>query len=269
MATIGSIDHILKTTFRSVYEEYDKRQLASNAREQDILKKLEIERLEREKAEALEAARLKEEEENAKKNKGKKPPQNKVNTKLKSAKVNSTEVVNEPVVEDVQVLETQQEEEIVQDPSLDIKNYFVPIELMQLDDNLKSSLELRLQEIEANVENNKEMAKSLMNYLTSQRNIAKEDELLEEENLKRQGIIVGQHIPTLKSKLRIDKNFTGQFYKFSSNLLIAEELLEQNETDRLRRTGNLPITADAEKRDDERTQRRLLSESRKLRMSNQ
>ena len=40
MATIGSIDHILKTTFRSVYEEYDKRLLASSAREQDLLKKL-------------------------------------------------------------------------------------------------------------------------------------------------------------------------------------------------------------------------------------
>lgn len=109
-----------------------------------------------------------------------------------------------------------------------------------------NSVERRIQQINEDVERKNREAAELLEYLNAQRLTAKELEDLEEEELKRRGIIIGQHIPSLKSKLDLDHDKLSEFGDFSSTLLIARDLVEQNHTNFLRRTGNLPISDIAE-----------------------
>ena len=54
--------------------------------------------------------------------------------------------------------------------------------------------------------------------------------------------MVGQHIPSLPTKLAVEKSSLTSYGETSEGLLIAKELLEQNKVENLRRTGNLPIS---------------------------
>ena len=96
--------------------------------------------------------------------------------------------------------------------------------------------------ISAEVNKRNEEASILLEYLNKQRQIARLDEELEEEELKKKGIIIGQHIPSLQSKLTLDPGVISEFSEFSNSLLIAKDLIDQNQDTFLRRTGNLPIT---------------------------
>ena len=91
-------------------------------------------------------------------------------------------------------------------------------------------------------------AENLIEYLNSQKLKAKTMEQEEEEELKRRGIVIGQHIPSLPTKLDLNPAILKEFGPLSSKLVIAKELVCQNKDNMLRRTGNLPISDAAELR---------------------
>jgi hypothetical protein len=106
----------------------------------------------------------------------------------------------------------------------------------------------KIEAIQAEIERKNREAENLLSYLIDKQNSAKQEEELEEEHLKKQGIIVGQHIPSLPSKLNLDPHQLAAFDSYSSTLLVAKDLITQNRTNFLRRTGNLPISDAAESR---------------------
>lgn len=121
---------------------------------------------------------------------------------------------------------------------------------------IAQSMEEKIAAINAKVKSKKDEAVQLLEYLNVQREQARIKENEEEENLKKKGIIIGQHIPSLKSKLELDNNVLEKFDSFSSTLLVAKTLVDQNKTNFLRRTGNLPISELAESRKAQNERRR-------------
>eukprot|EP00981_Chlorochromonas_danica_P012830 scaffold5444_cov181-Ochromonas_danica.AAC.11 len=109
-------------------------------------------------------------------------------------------------------------------------------------------VEAKIQAVYAEVEKKTREAEMLSAYLQEQQQLAHLTEEKEEEDLKRQGIIVGQHIPSLPSRLHLDPQQLSEFENFSSTVLVAKDLMIQNRTNFLRRTGNLPISDLAETR---------------------
>jgi hypothetical protein len=134
------------------------------------------------------------------------------------------------------------------------------IDSLNLSDQYKTELLERAQKIEQELQEENGKADELVGYLQKQREIAKQKRIEEEESLKKQGIIIGQHIPPLPSKLVVEPDQLSQFGKFSSNLVIAHDLVEQNKTNTLRRTGNLPISETLEQRKLERGKKQAESE---------
>jgi hypothetical protein len=106
----------------------------------------------------------------------------------------------------------------------------------------------KIEAINAEIERKNREAEQLLQYLTKQQELAKFEEEQEEDSLKKQGIIVGQHIPSLPSKLNLNPSELAEYETFSSTLLVARDLVQQNRTNFLRRTGNLPISDLAESR---------------------
>lgn len=94
--------------------------------------------------------------------------------------------------------------------------------------------------IETEFQNKDKNAKMLMNYLFQRRNEALIEETEEEDVLKKQGVLLGQHIPSLPTKLYLDKTVISQFS--AQSLANASDLVRLNKTNKLRRTGNLPIS---------------------------
>lgn len=262
-AAVGSISHILKTAFKDVYEDSQKREDASNARLQKKRREEEL-RIEAE----LNAKLLLEEElqqaetsKTAKKDTKAKPDVKK-ETQNKSGK--SDIVVESPrsVLEERDPLESSQvESQPPSDPSSLIENYYSSFELLKLDDKQKSILSSKSKAIQQSLKHQIETASELSNYLSKQREIALSEELYEEEMLKKQGIMLGQHIPSLKSKLIVDRNQLYEFNNFSDNLIIASELVDQNKMNALRRTGMLPISEEAEQREFDRTKNKASIQS--------
>ena len=103
-------------------------------------------------------------------------------------------------------------------------------------------IDKKIADINAEIRSKNEEAEKLLEYLNVKRKAARELEEKEEQELKLRGIIIGQHIPSIKSKLQIDSSALSEFSSFSSSLLVAKDLIEQNKTNFLRRTGNLPIS---------------------------
>lgn len=135
------------------------------------------------------------------------------------------------------------------------------IDTLDLGTHHRQALAKKAEEIERELEEKNAKADQLVKHLVDQRGIARELRVQEEEALKRQGIIIGQHIPPLPSKLDVDPAYLDQFGEFSSNLLIARELVSQNHENMLRRTGNLPISDQLETRRLERGKRQQDMES--------
>ncbi|CAM9112638.1 unnamed protein product, partial [Ectocarpus fasciculatus] len=135
------------------------------------------------------------------------------------------------------------------------------IDTLDLGEHHKQTLAQRAMDISRELEEKNTKADSLVEHLAVQRAAAKEQRIREEEELKKQGIIIGQHIPPLPSKLDVDPAYLEQFGEFSSNLLVARELVSQNRENILRRTGNLPISEQLEQRKTERGKRQQNMES--------
>jgi hypothetical protein len=121
---------------------------------------------------------------------------------------------------------------------------------------IAQTLEEKIAAINAKAKSKNEEASRLLDYLSVQREKAKATEEEEEERLKKKGIIIGQHIPSLRSQLDLDQGTLAEFENFSSTLLVAKTLVDQNKTNFLRRTGNLPISELAEARKAQNEKRR-------------
>ncbi|RYG97853.1 hypothetical protein EON65_52235, partial [archaeon] len=107
---------------------------------------------------------------------------------------------------------------------------------------MSDAVEDKIKAVYAEIERKTREAEELGKYLNTQQQLAKLAEETEEEDLKRQGIIVGQHIPSLPSRLDLDASRIAEYDSFSSTVLVAKDLMVQNRTNFLRRTGNLPIS---------------------------
>jgi hypothetical protein len=94
-------------------------------------------------------------------------------------------------------------------------------------------------------------------YLSTARTAATVHELEDEEALKRKGILVGQHVPTLPSKLELQEDAlvlrADNKSAVSFEFVLPRAVLQDNHLSTLRRTGQMPISAQAE----EYTNRRL------------
>lgn len=133
-----------------------------------------------------------------------------------------------------------------------IENYYTEVEKTNLNNDYKLQLDNKKQQIEYELSKKLEDAKELANYLYEEKAIAEELEVNEEDELKRQGVILGQHIPSLPTKLHVDRNMIDRYGDYSQNLVIANDLVKQNRENFLRRSGNLPISDFAETRKNER-----------------
>ena len=51
------------------------------------------------------------------------------------------------------------------------------------------------------------------------------------------GVLLGQHIPSLRTKLELDKNIIAQYGPYGTSLSNANDLIQQNITNQQRRTG--------------------------------
>jgi hypothetical protein len=148
------------------------------------------------------------------------------------------------------------------DPSITQTKPRRRIDQLGLSGESKSELQGRVEGIERSIDVENSKADELVHYLREQREEALRKRGEEEEALKKRGIIVGQHIPALPSQLAVDPDQLSQYGKFSSNLLIARELVAHNHDNMLRRTGNLPISEEVEKRKTERGKWQLELESK-------
>lgn len=113
---------------------------------------------------------------------------------------------------------------------------------------IAQTMQEKIDAINGKVLKKNEDASQLLDYLNVQRGKARISEEEEEETLKKKGIIIGQHIPSLKTKLQLDEEVLSEFSDFAPTLLVAKTLIDQNKTNFLRRTGNLPISELAEER---------------------
>ena len=133
-----------------------------------------------------------------------------------------------------------------------IENYYTKVEKTNLNEDYKLQLENKKQQLEYELLKKTEDAKELANYLSQEKALAEEQEEIEEDDLKRQGVILGQHIPSLPTKLHVDRDMIDKYGDYSQNLVIANDLVRQNRENFLRRSGNLPISDFAETRKFER-----------------
>ena len=239
-AAVGSISHILQTAFKEDIDERKKYDSAQALKEAKLAKQQQREELKRLKAEAAAiAAKAAEDEAAASTSKkgGKAPP-----SKQQEVSDTSDPVESDDNVDDI--VEEEQHEDIVENP----------VDLLPLAEHHKQVLLARKAEIQKELDANSKNAEQLVAYLKEQRDMARQLEIEEEERLKKQGIMVGQHIPSLKSQLEINSRTLNQFGAISSNLVVSRELLDQNKERNLRRTGNLPISEEAELRKSMRKQ---------------
>lgn len=236
-AAVGSVSHILKTAFKDVYESGDKANEAVNAR---IARDLRI----AEKAKKREEAKKRAEEEAELQRQA---AEEAAAAAASKAKKGAKEPPQEAVIEKPPI-ESDSDSEIDLDDPNDIANYYTRFQKVNLNESNKGIYENKVTEIDSNLVKSVEEAVELSSYLKEQRVIARELETEEEENLKKQGILVGQHIPSLPSKLDIKKSKLEQYGTYSSNLVVAHTLVQQNLENSMRRTGLLPISEVAQQK---------------------
>merc|ERR1711991_641606 len=85
----------------------------------------------------------------------------------------------------------------------------------------------------------------LVKYLSTQKKSAEELEMSKSILMKKQSIMVGQHIPFVPTELAVEKEKLDEYGgTYSEMLLVARNLLHENHEESLRRAGNLPISQD-------------------------
>eukprot|EP00605_Chrysophyceae_sp_TOSAG23-4_P000478 GSChrysophyteH1.ASY1.ANO1.537.1 assembled CDS len=220
-AAVGSISHILKTAFKDVYQESERKQQAEREREAaNAAKDAQRARKAERAAAAAEAAEADEVGGDPEGGGGSGDEENK-------------EEADEATLHTVEP-----------DPLLpNVPNLY---------DNLADDLVKRKKSIDDRLSDNIAAATKLKEYMVTEKIKAFQKEEEEEEFLKKQGIMVGQHIPPLPSKLDIEAEKLSSYGDFSSNLQVAKDMVEANRINALRRTGNLPISELAEQRKIER-----------------
>lgn len=224
-AAVGSIAHIIKTAFKSEFDNVQKieeSKVKLKEREEKLVQRAETKRLREEAQKASEAS-----------------------AKVKGKVASKVQEIIAPQDDDESDIE---EVEVVTNP----------IDQLPLSEEYRLALEKKLKAIEIEKNSRYHGGDELVKYLRDQRKQAIEEEILEEETLKKQGIMVGQHIPSLASKLDLDANIMNSYGPMSSNLIISKDLMEQNHINKLRRTGNLPISEEAELK---KTKRRQYTEN--------
>lgn len=103
-----------------------------------------------------------------------------------------------------------------------------------------AAIEERFLSIDAALGDRQALAKGLRSYTLGQRIQAQEHDREAFEALKKQGIIVGAHIPMGPSGLVLDRSAIDAFEGFAVSLLDAAELARANREAGLRHSGNLP-----------------------------
>lgn len=98
----------------------------------------------------------------------------------------------------------------------------------------------RFASIDAALGDRQALARGLMSYTLGQRVKAGEHDREAFEALKKQGIIVGAHVPMGPSGLVLDRSAIDAFGGFAVSLLDAAELARANREAGLRHSGNLP-----------------------------
>ena len=224
-AAVGAISHILKTAFKDVYADTEKRNEAKAAKNSPS-------RAVKEEKEA-EVEKEDEEEGNGDTN--------------EDAAATGTEGGDAAVEEGKEA----SSEKVVAEAPL----YKTPLDDLDILPHLKADLEQRHAQIDDMIESKIAAAAELTKYIKDQKQKAYDEEEEEEEMLKKQGIMIGQHIPPLPTKLDVKASVLGSYGDYSSDLQIANELVEQNKVNTLRRTGNLPISDLAETKKEERNRK--------------
>ena len=236
MVGTGQIGHILHTTFKGTYDAERRLEDELRAKEERKKELLELQKARQEaelaaklEAEQLAAAAL------AKGSKGKKPP----------------EVIPVPVDQpDVH-------EELEEIPEAEAEeDRFNSVGGVVLDEEIKEILKEKTTVIQHDFQQKVVDAKEVVLYLYEQRSQAKLEELQEEEDLKRQGVILGQHIPSLPTKLFLDKTVIARNGSMGQDLSYAGDLVDQNRDNKLRRTGNKAISDAALERTLERSKKK-------------
>jgi len=227
-AAVGSIAHILHTAFKDAYEEKAKKVEAAKARIER-----EARRLQREREAELKAA----DDEKLAAIAAAPPPKA---APVAKGKGKQPEHEPEPARDPEPV--SVKDSDVPLDEDLQIADYYSRFETLSLSDKNKSSAEDRKLLVESDLIRRQEQARELAKYLHSRKKIANELEIQEKDDLKKQGIMVGQHIPSLPSKLAVDASTISEYGSYSKKLVIAKSIIEQNHESRLRRTGNLPIS---------------------------
>eukprot|EP00903_Cladosiphon_okamuranus_P011029 g10416.t1 len=103
-----------------------------------------------------------------------------------------------------------------------------------------AAIEERFDSIDTALGDRQALAKGLKSYTLGQRVQAQEHDREAIESLKKQGIIVGAHIPMGPSGLVLDRSAIDAFGRFAVSLLDAAELARANREASLRHSGNLP-----------------------------
>lgn len=253
-AAVGSVSHILKTAFKDVYESNEKADEAKKARAARDL-------IVAEKLRKKEEARRIAEEENARRAEEEEAAAAATKKPVAAAKGGKEDKHAKAVAE---VEEEKKDSEVKQEPEPEepneyddpnhVANYYTSFEKVTLNGVNQNLHSAKVTAIESNLVRSVEEAKELSAYLVKQRIEAWEKEEEEQDHLKKQGILVGQHIPSLPSKLALDEDLmTHKYGTYSSNLVIAHTLVQQNLENSMRRTGILPISDVAEKKKLSRT----------------
>jgi len=223
-AAVGSISHILHTAFHDVYDEFQKKSDAIDAKEKIKSIQLEREIAKERELEILEEAKTAAQAAKPNNKGGKKtiePEPEPIESTILDKNDSGPDILNELAV---------------------IADFTSDFDKLIINDKNRDILNSKKRLIELDLDEKHHKAKNLVNYLTDKKKDAENLELSEINNLKKQGIMVGQHIPPLSSKLHIETSDISNFGIYSNKLLVAKELVEQNRENNLRRTGNLPIS---------------------------
>ena len=103
-----------------------------------------------------------------------------------------------------------------------------------------AAVEERFLSIDAALSDRQALAIGLKSYTSGQREQAQQHDREAFEALKKQGIIVGAHVPMGPSGLVLDRSAIDAFGGFAVSLLDAAELARANREAGLRHSGNLP-----------------------------
>jgi hypothetical protein len=112
--------------------------------------------------------------------------------------------------------------------------------------HLATSMKERKRLIDSDLQTSSLQSSDLSKYMRDEKMEAYLLETTEIDTLKQKGVVVGQHIPSLPSKLSISPERLHKYAGLSENLGVARNVLEDSLNDNLKRRGNKPISDLAE-----------------------